>query len=95
MAITKITEVHGIEANDLLCKIEQLSVQLVKIEKKVSEPSENIFLTRDEMAKMLGISLVTLHSYSKKGIIPTYKIGTKVRFKQSEVFEALKLKQSK
>ncbi len=94
MAILRITEVHGIEANDLLVKFEQLSNQLAQIEKKVAQPIENILLSRDEVAKMLGISLVTLHSYSKKGIIPTYKIGTKVRFKQSEVFEAMKLRQS-
>ena len=94
MSITKITEVHGIEATALLERFETLSNQITDLQKTVGTPSESTLLPRKAVAKLLGVSLVTLHEYSKKGIIPTYRIGNKVLFKQSEVFEALKLRQT-
>lgn len=52
--------------------------------------NEDQLLTRDETAKMLSISLVTLHNWTKNDIIPAFRIGNKVRFKKSEVLTALK-----
>lgn len=46
-------------------------------------------LTREETAKMLSISLVTLWEWTRKDIIPAYRIGSKVRYKKSEVLNAL------
>jgi excisionase family DNA binding protein len=46
-------------------------------------------LTREETAKMLSISLVTLWDWTNKNILQAYRIGKKVRYKKSEVLEAL------
>lgn len=46
-------------------------------------------LTRDETAKMLSISLVTLWDWTRKDIIPAYRIGNKIRYKKSEVLKSL------
>ncbi len=46
-------------------------------------------LTREETAKLLSVSLVTLWDWTKKDIIPAYRIGNKVRYKKSEVLQSL------
>lgn len=46
-------------------------------------------LTREETAKMLSVSLVTLWDWTRKDLIPAYRIGNKVRYKKSEVLKAL------
>ena len=46
-------------------------------------------LTRQETAEMLSISLVSLWDWSRKDLIPAYRIGNKVRYKKSEVLAAL------
>ncbi|MBN8643120.1 MAG: helix-turn-helix domain-containing protein [Flavobacteriales bacterium] len=48
-----------------------------------------ILLTREETAKILSVSLVTLWDWTKKDIVPAYRIGNKVRYKKSEVLNAL------
>ena len=49
-------------------------------------------LTRQETADLLSVSLVTLWDWDKKGLIPSYRIGNKVRYKKSEVLAALQQK---
>lgn len=46
-------------------------------------------LTRSETAQILQISLPTLHVYTKRGLIKSYRIGTKIRYKSQEIEEAL------
>lgn len=57
---------------------------------KIKSSPEGIkYLTRGEVSKYLQISLPTLHSYVKQGLIKSYRIGVKVRFKLEEVDQAL------
>ena len=62
---------------------------ILKDSKKNEEPKETL-LTRDETAKMLSISLVTLWKLTKKDVIPAFRIGTRVRYRKSDVLKALK-----
>ena len=55
----------------------------------LQNPDNDKLLTRAETAKMLSVSLVTLWDWTKKDLIPAYLIGNKVRYKKSEVLEAL------
>ena len=64
-----------------------------KKEIRESLPDQNPpekYLTRQETAKLLKISLVTLRDWSVKGILQSYKIGGRIRYKKSEIDEALK-----
>ncbi|WP_052184240.1 helix-turn-helix domain-containing protein [Psychroserpens sp. Hel_I_66] len=54
------------------------------------QKDDEILLTREETAKLLSISLVTLWKYTKDNLFPAYRIGAKVRYKKSEVLLALK-----
>lgn len=47
-------------------------------------------ITRKETAQILGISLPTLNDWTKTGIIPAQRIGTRVRYKRADVYASLK-----
>lgn len=51
---------------------------------------EHEYLSRDQVAKMLRISLPTLHDWCKKGILQSYRLGKRVYFKSQEVEESMK-----
>ncbi|MCA2611906.1 MAG: helix-turn-helix domain-containing protein [Chitinophagaceae bacterium] len=77
---------NGVTLSQLLEKIEQL------IDRKLnnSAPPTNTlnqskFYSRQEVARLLMISLPTLRDYTKSGWLVSYKIGNRVLYKQEEV----------
>lgn len=56
---------------------------------KMQTNTQEEFLTRPQVAKMLSISEVTLWSYTKKGIIPAVRFGRNVRYEKKEVLRAM------
>ncbi len=71
--------------------IVQTEVQkiLTEFPPSTSESSPEL-ITRKEAALILGISLPTLHEWTKNGIIPAQRIGTRVRYIRSDVYASLK-----
>lgn len=66
------------------------------VEKRLNEKIEHLnpkkgykFLSRKEVSQILKVSLVTISDWSKRGIINSYRIGTRVRYKSDEIEEAL------
>lgn len=57
---------------------------------KQNPKSDEDLITRSETAKILGISLATLHDFTQRGIVPAYRLGTRIRYKKSEVLDSLK-----
>ena len=57
--------------------------------KQPLQPVKSI-LTRKETAGMLGVSLVTLNVWTKDGTIQGTRVGTRVRYRYSDVEAALK-----
>jgi len=51
--------------------------------------AKKTILTRQETAKMLDISLPTLHDYTKRNLIKAFRLGSKVRYRLSDIEEAL------
>lgn len=47
------------------------------------------FITRKEAAVILGVSLPTLAKWTLNGIIPAYRISSRIRYKKSEVEDSL------
>jgi excisionase family DNA binding protein len=47
------------------------------------------FLTRQQAAKLLQISLPTLHQYTKDCLITSFRIGNKIRYKKNDLEKAL------
>jgi excisionase family DNA binding protein len=48
------------------------------------------YLTRQETAALLKLSLPTLHEYSRLGLIKSYRLGKTIRYKGSDIDKALK-----
>jgi excisionase family DNA binding protein len=47
------------------------------------------FITRQQTAVLLGVSLVTLNEWQKSGRVIGYRIGSRVRYKRAEVINSL------
>jgi excisionase family DNA binding protein len=94
MSATAITtvQVQGISAETLLGKFDELKSQIKELQQ---QPQADRLITRDETAKLLGVSLVTLHNWVKSNILIAYRVGNKVRFKENEVLASLQQINSK
>lgn len=57
---------------------------------KLQEKLEEVYLTRLQAANYLQISLPTLHQYTKDGVIISYRMGNKIRYKLTEISLAMK-----
>jgi excisionase family DNA binding protein len=53
------------------------------------QPPAEELLTRKEVAQLLGITLPTLREWTKRGDVPGYYIGSRIRYKRSEVINSL------
>ena len=68
--------------NEILAGVEKL---LKDFSNKVPE----IWMSRKEVGELLGVSLVTVHNWSKEGVLTAYKIGIRVRFRKSDIDQTL------
>ena len=90
MAQSNVTQVFGITPEefkdsiitDVRAEIKSLAQYFQPI-----VPSE--YLTRQETAKILKVSLVTLSDWNKKKILNPYRLGKLIRYKRSEIDLAL------
>ncbi len=51
------------------------------------QQSTPIFLSPDQLAKLLKLSKATVYRLIEKRALPFYKIGGSLRFKQNEIME--------
>ena len=56
----------------------------------IKEIPKTDLLKRKEAADLLGISLASLNTWTKAGLIKAYKISTRVYYNRSDIDEALK-----
>ncbi|PTT74106.1 MULTISPECIES: helix-turn-helix domain-containing protein [unclassified Chryseobacterium] len=83
-------EVNGLDITALAEKIENLTHALNgSMVTKPAEPAIEKLITRIEVAKMLGVTLPTVYDWTKKGIITAYRIGNRVRYKETEIMQTL------
>jgi len=69
--------------------IKECLKSVLKDTKKEEQNSEKFYLTIDEVCQRLKISAPTLNSYTKKGFLKSYKIGSRVLYKFSEIDSAI------
>ncbi|SIQ65477.1 DNA binding domain-containing protein, excisionase family [Chryseobacterium sp. RU37D] len=86
-----ITQVHNTTPedfkNEILNGIQNL---LSEFKKDFGVYDQNTYLTRNELAKMLKISLPTLRKNVERGLIPETPVAGRVLYNLAEVKEALK-----
>ncbi len=84
-----ITQIEGVNVTDLVALIEEKVKQLFQENQLDKEVPKDEFLTRREVSELLGVSLVTLHKWDKKGILKPSRIGRRVRYLKSDVLNSL------
>lgn len=92
--VTK-TEIQSIEAITIIKEFESIKSLISDLSESKNRLQIDTLLTRKQVSEILGISLVTLHAWCKKGVITSYKIGNKVRFKQSDIMNSLRMVNTK
>jgi predicted DNA-binding transcriptional regulator AlpA len=90
MEANKITQVFGITPEELKESI------LIDVRAEFKSLAQNFqpiipeeYITRQEVSKILQVSLVTLSSWNSKKILNPYRLGNLIRYKRSEIEQAL------
>lgn len=76
--------------------IKDIAISIVEqLRKEIPEPveeKEEKLLTSEEACSFLRCSKPTLHRWKKEGIIPHVRIGSNIRYKESDLRSLLELK---
>lgn len=71
-----------------LSSIESL---IISLKEEKTEPKNKVsYLTRQEVSRLLKITLPTLHEYTKAGIIKGSRIGSRVLYLEENILESVK-----
>ena len=90
MVEKNVTQLFGITPDELKESIiNDVRTELQLIKESLKPTPAPIYLTRKETAKILKVSLVTLHDWNKKGILKPYRLGNLIRYKSNELEQAL------
>jgi len=55
----------------------------------VNNSQKSDLMTREEVSKLLNVSLVTLHNWEKKKVLVSRKVGGRVLYLRDEVYQRL------
>ncbi len=71
---------------ELLQNIQQvIHLELNKFKESLQEKPANQYVGRKKTAQLLGVSLSALDVWTKKGLLPCYKLGRTVKYLRSEI----------
>lgn len=89
----KTLQLIQLSVNDLKELISNcLSIELEKANKMITSKSierENELLSREETSKLLKVSFTTLFNWNRNGKLEAKKLGNKVFYLKSEVFNKI------
>lgn len=83
---------EGVTIEEFFNRIEKIIEKKIDEKIKIEKKEPFTYLTRKEVAKMLRITLPTLHDWTKLGYLPSYRIGTRVLYKSTEVEKIIERK---
>ncbi len=90
MEQSKVTHVFGVTPNELKENIlKDVRAELKAIIQNFQPVKPAEYITRKEAAIILKVSLVTLSDWNKKGILKPYRLGNLIRYKRTELDQAL------
>ena len=67
---------------------ERLELALSRLNQE-EEHGEETLVTRKDIARLFGVTLVTVNAWMKKGLLPYHRINRRIYFKKSEVLATL------
>lgn len=71
-------------------KLTDLEGLILSLKDNKPEPKKVTYLTRQQAAELLHITLPTLHEYTKAGVIQGSRIGTRVLYSEQAIQDAVK-----
>jgi excisionase family DNA binding protein len=85
--------VTNYDHDDLISMIKEAFKEELKeiLTQQEKDRDYDTLLSRKEVAELLKISLVTLHSYQKDGTLPFYRLGWHVYFRKGDIMKALEI----
>jgi excisionase family DNA binding protein len=90
MEQSKMTQVFGISPEEFKESIlSDVRAELKAITLNFQPVTPPEYLTRQEVAVILKVSLVTLSDWNKKKILNPYRLGNLIRYKRTEIEQAL------
>ena len=75
------------EVKEMIRELVRAELKQLMPQGQTARPTE--YTTRQEAGKLHKVSLPTLTEWNKKGIIKPYRLGNLVRYKKSELDQAL------
>lgn len=57
-----------------------------------NENQEEDLISIDDVQKIFRVSKVTIHKWKKQGLIPFYKVNSRLYFKKTEILDSLQTK---
>ena len=86
MGTIQMIQVTPNELANLISESVKTQIQeLINATNKEQPKDVNDLLSRKETAEFFKVSLVSIHSWMKDGIIKPYKVGNRTYFKKSEL----------
>jgi|25_taG_2_1085351.scaffolds.fasta_scaffold02368_4 hypothetical protein len=70
-------------------ELKALRGELQEIKANFKPKEHSTYISRQEVADMLQISLVSVHNWTKKDVLQAYQIGGRVYYKRKEVEDAI------
>lgn len=90
MQVLKSTQVFGVTPAELKEDIiKDVRVELKSLAQNFQPVQPPEYLTRQETAIILKVSLVTISDWNKKRILNPYRLGNLIRYKRTEIDQAL------
>ncbi len=84
-----LIQLHNADPTSFKADIVNAINQRIDNLEKSLHPVRTEWISRKQASTLLGVSLVTIHEWSKKGILKPYRIGNRVRFKLKEIEQVL------
>ena len=92
MVQSKVLQIESVESSWIKAQFEQVYAMLSDLTEKVEpKPPKEEYLTQGETANLLKVHRVTVSEWDKAGVISGLRIGRKIRYKKSEVLEAMQI----
>lgn len=88
--ITKTIQITEVTADELADTVaDKLMFKIENYLKELSKKQNDEILTRQEVADYLRISLVTIHSWNKHGILNPIRMGNIIFYKKQDILDVL------
>lgn len=85
-----ITQLHNVSPQELAVLLEQILSDKLNDLKQQFIPKPSIeLLTRHEVSKLFKVDISTVHNWTKRGVIESYSVGSRIYYKRTEIENSL------